>query len=170
MGVKIEGSYVTKDVRWIKQSVPYIINGGITVTTENGNAKLSIDPGTKLAFQSGVKLYVGGNGALSAAGKADSMIVFTSNATTPSAGDWAGIEFLEGTRGGTILDYCVVEYAGNYDLFNIGITTSNVSITNSIIRHSSKYGIFIYWSDPAYSPIIQNNTYEGNEYNVYYEQ
>lgn len=170
MGVKIEGSYITKDVRWIKQSVPYIINGGITVTTENGNAKLSIDPGTKLAFQSGVKLYVVGNGALSAAGKADSMIVFTSNATTPSAGDWAGIEFLEGTRAGTMLDYCVVEYAGNYDLFNIGITTSNVSITNSIIRHSSKYGIFIYWSDPAYSPIIQNNTFEGNEYNVYYEQ
>jgi hypothetical protein len=170
MGVKIEGSYVTKDVRWIKQSVPYIINGGITVTTENGNAKLSIDPGTKLAFQSGVKLYVADNGALSAAGKADSMIVFTSNATTPSSGDWAGIEFLEGTRAGTLLDYCVVEYAGHYDLFNIGISTSNVSITNSIIRHSSKYGIYIHWNDPAYSPTIQNNNYAGNEFDVYYEQ
>ena len=169
-GIYVDGSYVTRDVRWIKQSVPYIIGGGITVTTESGTARLSIDPGTKLAFQSGVKLYVGDNGVLSAVGKADSMIVFTSNAITPSPGDWAGIEFLEGTRGGTILDYCVVEYAGNYDLFNIGISTSNVAISNSIIRHSSKYGIYIYWSDPAHSPIIQNNTYEGNEFNVYRQE
>ncbi len=168
-GVYIEGSYLTGNVRWIKQSVPYIIGGSITITTESGTAKLSIDPGTTLAFQSGVKLHVSDNGALSAAGKADSMIVFTSNAITDSPGDWGGIEFYEGTQGGTLLDYCVVEYAGHQDLFNIGIGTSNVSITNSTIRHSNNYGIFIRWNDPAYTPVIQNNTYEGNVIDVYYE-
>lgn len=111
------------------------------------SAQLEVMPGVKVMFEPNRRLEVSGNsGALTALGKADSLIVFTAE---DSLNGWNGIVFYNSNVLNQ-LDYVDVSYGGNSD-FSFGVGASNigvesgdaVSITNSIISNSFGDGIFI---------------------------
>ncbi len=102
--------------------VPYRIGTdldttGLEVGTGNGSAaSLTIEPGTELRFPEHGGLSVEGpDGTLVAEGTAAKPIVFTSDAATPAAGDWLGLNFHKQVADGTLLDHIVVAYAGGSD-------------------------------------------------------
>ena len=79
--------------RTLKAQFTYKLRGLVYVT--NG-AVLTIEPGTKIVGENGRNggLIITRNAKLNADGTADRPIVFTSEATTPQRGDWAGLVLL----------------------------------------------------------------------------
>jgi hypothetical protein len=105
-------------------------------------------PGVKVIFQPNMRMTVSGNnGALSAIGKADSLIVFTAQ---DSLNGWEGI-MISNNNVLNKLDYAEVSYGGNRDAVsgvapaNVGLegfASGKMSITNTNIYHSFGDGIF----------------------------
>ncbi|HSH20383.1 MAG TPA: hypothetical protein VLA03_08005, partial [Draconibacterium sp.] len=105
-------------------NVAYIIDNTQTIVADN---IVTIEPGVVIKFLQNADFMV--NGALKAIGKATNKIIFTSikddsaggdtnnngTASTPSSGDWWGIEF-SGTASDTenILKNCEFRYSGSY--------------------------------------------------------
>jgi hypothetical protein len=171
MGIYVEGEYISQNAQWKKQTVPFIINGVIYVSTTSGTAVLTIDPGCRIHFLHSASINILDNGSMIANGTVSDSIIFTSNATTPSAGDWDGIYFAEESNGGNMLNCCKISYAGNYSDYAIGIRTSNITVSNCYISNSEMHGIYISYNEPAYSPLLINNTFSDNAgSNIYYEE
>jgi parallel beta-helix repeat protein len=148
-------------VTWLKQPVPYIIEDRHLEIYSDAGSMLTIQPGTTIKT-SGNIIWVGayGKGGLIANGTASEPIIFSSSRATPQKGDWNGIRFTSQTLSGSMLNHCVVEYAGYYS--DAGVTVSYTdlpSITNSTIRYSASYGIELEMSNPTMS----NNTFVGND-------
>ncbi len=124
------GGVISINTTWTKTGSPYMVNSDITI---NSGITLTVKPGVKVAFTGQFNLNV--NGTLYAKGKADTMIIFTSNAFIPNAGQWGIINFSDsstaynfGTHIGCILKNCKIMYGG-YDPMGLG--TGAISITNS---------------------------------------
>ena len=135
--IRVEAQNITSGT-WLNHNVPYAIWNDIDQV--NGTT-LTINPGTQIQFNANARLRI--YGRLIADGDALNHIIFTSHQKTPTAGYWERILF-DGADAGTIMDYCDVLYAGgttsNIDIYNSG---SNITITNSTIKFSSKDGIYI---------------------------
>jgi parallel beta-helix repeat protein len=169
-GIMVAGDKIEEaEVTWLKQNVPYICDGDMYLGSATGS-KWTIEPGTTVTFTLGSSIYVGyyssTYGILEAAGNADNKITFTSAAPAgfESAGDWNGIFFYDGTSSGTILDHCVVSYAGGYSTnsgnLTVSVTTAGVPvISNCQIRNSEAWGIYL--GNNA-SPTLTDNTYSNN--------
>ena len=131
------------DSIWYPAGNPHIVTR-TTHIREDG--KLTIMPGCLVKFDAGASFIVGSGGTageLQAVGKADSLITFTSNASTPGAGDWEGFDFYDGTRTQSQLSYCVVDYGGfdAYGAINFDFNGS-VGLDHCTIRNAPKYGIW----------------------------
>ena len=119
-------THVTGAVTWGQLGIPYFVDlGGVHV---DSGATLTIAPGVVVKFQqpSGYNYssYVRVYGTLVANGTATQPITFTSyrddtalgdtngdgSATTPAAGDWAGIRFEAGSTGS--ISNAVIRYGG----------------------------------------------------------
>ena len=117
---------ISGSVTWNNTSTPYVINpeGGVYI---NNGATLTISPGVvvKFRWRSGYNgAYIRVYGTLLANGSSAQPIYFTSlkddsiggdtnadsSATTPAAGDWAGLLFEANSSGS--LSYAVLRYAG----------------------------------------------------------
>ncbi len=128
-------------------------------------ATLTIEAGTEVRLRSRVTLNVGASahlGALKAQGTQSNPIVFTSDASEPSPGDWQTITFNgQADDGNSVLEHCVVEYGGS-QVGNIYIINNALpTITNCTIRNSKTNGIYISsLNDPL---TIRNNIFSGNE-------
>lgn len=171
MGIHVKDGTLAKSVTWLKHTVPYVMEGAIYVETTTGTASLTLSPGCDLRFMAGSSLSIDENAKLVAIGTVQDSIFFTSNAQTKSPADWDGIYFMHDVNATNELKYCRIDYAGHYSDFNIGIYSSNVSITHCAINNSLMNGIYVGYNEPAYTPIIQDNTYFGNlGQNVYYEE
>ena len=169
-GILVQSDRVDNaDVTWIRQEVPYIIDGYLDVGSEAG-AKLTLQPGTTLKFTEGSRFrigYFGGTfGILSAVGESDNPITFTSGAPEgfESAGDWDGIWFDNGTGNNTVLEYCIVAYAGGSgsNSGNLNVVNENPgvpSITNCHITNSGAWGIYV---NNQSSASVTDVTYENN--------
>ena len=174
VGTHVSGEIIS-DTTWSLAGSPYIVTGDVTIRHSNPSygtaiAKLTIDPGVEIRFDPGTGLYVGLNyrhdtydyyGALSAKGTADAPIVFTSNSSNPSPGDWVGIVFRDQTDDAqTALEYSVVEYGGSTssDKRNIYCANANPTIKNSTIQNSSGSGLYLSSS----SPTIEGNFISDN--------
>ncbi|MFH0989297.1 MAG: right-handed parallel beta-helix repeat-containing protein [bacterium] len=123
---------------------------------------LTIQPGTIIKFTAGKTLVIAG--VLNANGTSASRIVFTSNAGTPAAGDWNGIEIQASANSASILNYCTIEYAGKGSksaalFYNNSAPALNVS--NAIIQYSAGDGINILYTSPriSSSSFRQNGKY-----------
>ena len=178
VGTYVSGEILT-DTTWSLAGSPYIVTGDITIRYSTPSwgtniATLTIDPGVEIRFDPGTGLYVGLNyrhntydyyGALSAIGTADAPIVFTSNSSNPSPGDWKGIVFRDQTDDAqTSLEYSVVEYGGSTssDKRNIYCQDANPTIKNSTIRNSSGSGLYLSSSSPTIEGnIISDNGQDG---------
>lgn len=137
---------ITADTTWGLTSPDpegeYRVTGTVTV---RGGAILTIEPGVMITFNSWTGLYIGGSavddyGTLIADGMDTSQILLTSDSASPGA--YQGIRFRSSAMDSSIMDYCVVQYGGYSTSSNIWIDSSNPTISNTIIRYSSAYGIY----------------------------
>ncbi|MDD2666820.1 MAG: PKD domain-containing protein [Methanocellales archaeon] len=154
---------ISFDTTWTLANSPYIVVGGVLV---NDGVTLTIEPGVTVKFDSGFALQI--DGTLIAQGTSDNMITFTSNQTTPVAGDWGYVLFSDSSTDyddgqGSILEYCVVEYAGGVSVDNNGAVRMNNAhpfINYCTIRNNNAAGIYA-WS-LSENLKITNNTIINN--------
>ena len=134
--------------RWRNEGIPYHIchtYGGGPVPDDYLQqlavaCSLTIDPETVLKFDSHTGMVVACPNQH--AFMADH-VIFTSDAQTPSPGDWYGISFGGGSASRTPRDQlsnCVIEYGGKYGA-NIYCQDASPILTDCTIRFSSGSGI-----------------------------
>ncbi|HUJ27490.1 MAG TPA: carboxypeptidase-like regulatory domain-containing protein, partial [Myxococcales bacterium] len=143
-GVVIGGVHITDDITvpttWTSSNT-YVVMNDIEVSST-----LTIQPGTVVKFDHGVRITV--SGAIHAdAGSAATPIVFTSlrddahagdtNGDGPSAapsGDWAGIEL---AASGSIFNDCQFLYGGasDYPALWVSDDTMSVTVKNTVFAH-----------------------------------
>ncbi|WP_444930343.1 right-handed parallel beta-helix repeat-containing protein [Microbulbifer sp. SSSA002] len=127
----------------------------VTGTTYTLLSTVYVQSGVTLTIEPGARIEVGGNfslnisGTLDAQGTSDSPIVFTSDESEPTAGDWYGI--VAETGGTVTLDYVTLEY-GDYGLY--ADSGSTFSLSNSTLRYFDESGVYAYNA----SGLINNNT------------
>lgn len=168
LDVEIIDAFLTTDAVW--PPLNYFINTFFYIGTENG-CELILQPGTNIEVMNGRAIYVGKYvdkpGGLKAIGTTENPVIFTSENSTPEAGDWEHIQFGPGTKTGSVLDNCILEYAG--EMLNKGAVsienTNQPTIQNTLIRHSADFGIVTNNASPTFS----NNTFENNAKADYYE-
>ena len=168
--VEVVGGTISRDATW-KDSIPLKILGSLTVKGIDGEdnlTTLTIDPGAELRFGLYLQLVIGGTsgdpGALMAVGTTEKQIKFTSSAATPAPGNWYGILFSTTAEDSSIMDYCIVEYAGYGGNGGVKTYYSSPTIQNSLIQNNSTYGIYNYYG----SPTVSNTTINGNgTYGIY---
>lgn len=140
--------------------IPAIVSNWVDV---NAGGVLSIAPGSRLGFESGMNLQVQPNGALYALGTADKPIVFTRAYETQIADTaWRGLENYKGTM---ILRHCEVSYSNYWSSYGgrgIGIRLDGSTDipTNTIIQnckiHDNEIGIWKTANIQATTTILYN--------------
>lgn len=113
---------LTEDTYWEKRSIPYCIEGWITVQGKDGPDEVTtwtLAPGVEFYINDNVGFYIGHNsdplypGALVAVGTAEQRITFTSRSDSPSQDDWAGIYYYRySDDNACLMEYCDVEFGG----------------------------------------------------------
>lgn len=169
-GILVKGDRIEQqEVTWLKHPVPYIIDKDVYLGSTSGS-KLTIQPGTILKFTESSAIYVGYYsstlGILIADGDPGNKITFTSAAPSgfESAGDWDGIYFYDGTGNGTILDNCLISYAGGYSNNSGNISVRNEKagvpeISNCTISDSEAWGIYL---GTNANPSLNGNIFSNN--------
>jgi parallel beta-helix repeat protein len=150
-----------REVTWLDLGVPYAIEGYVDV-----ERVWTLSPGVTLVMREDAKIYVAGDdAAFRAVGTAAQPITITG--AEPRPGSWRDIVFDFATNDANVLDYCVVEYGGGgaesgvYGMITADSDSRGVSlsVTNSTIRHSAVYGI---WLGATWSGTLEGNTMSGN--------
>jgi hypothetical protein len=138
---------ISSNTLWTN-SYSYIVTGSILV--EYG-AVLTIDAGTVVKFNSNVSIQI--QGTFIARGTNENKIIFTSNQEVPSAGDWGYIFFSDSSTdasvdvnddyvSGSILENCVIEYAGSLGEGALKIDSAHPYINANKISNNSASGIY----------------------------
>ncbi|MCB0094242.1 MAG: hypothetical protein KDE46_00925, partial [Caldilineaceae bacterium] len=123
---------ISADTTWGLGATPFIVTCPIRVA--NG-ATLTIEHGVEVRFRPNTGLRI--EGVISATGTVDLPILLTSDASSPTPGNWTGIYFAP-TSTGSVLEHVQMQYAGaRYDLTHPdpAITTN----TNFLFTLSSVY-------------------------------
>ena len=168
--VKVARDTIITDATWTNDII-YQVSDNITIEGNDGPdgvTTLTIEPGTRLTFDTAKYLRVGdGSGPLSALvaqGTEANPIVFTSSQATPSPGDWGYIQFSNNTHdASTILEHCIIEYGGQGSGM-VTIKSSKPTITNCTIHNSSTSGIYVKYSSPT---ISNSKLFDNASYGLY---
>jgi hypothetical protein len=160
---------ISRDTTWTKENSPYVITGNVLISS---GASLAIDPGVTVRFESGTGMQI--DGELIARGTEDEPIVFTSNPPLAGPGSWCNILFTGSSisatfdqtgnyLGGSIMQYCAVEYAGAKALCQdheaIKILSSSPLIDHCTIAGNGGGGIYILQgSARVTNNVISNNS------------
>jgi hypothetical protein len=132
----------------------YIVVGDIVVPA---GETLTIEAGTEIKFDGYYKFLV--RGSLIANGTENEYIRFTSNSSSPTNSDWEKISFLHNYNTSS-LNYCIIEYGTSVQSFAIiNLAGGNISINNSIIRHTNKDAIYVN-GGPTTATITDNTIYD----------
>ncbi len=158
---------ITSDTTWTLANSPYTVistsSSDTYIWVRNG-ATLTIEPGVEVRFQKNTGLNIGSSqssGVLKAQGTPSEPIVFTGATKTP--GFWLGINLAN--AGPSVLENCVVEYAGRtgYIGANIRIDWGSPTIRNCTLRNAAQDGMLITPSnDSGPPPVVENNTFNAN--------
>jgi hypothetical protein len=136
-----------------------LVDSGVTLTIESG---------VEVRFVNGKALQV--NGTLVARGTSTTPIIFTSNETNPSPGDWANIFFASSSIdavfdessnyiSGSILEHCEVRYGGGSGSVGaVRIEESSPYINHCVISNSATNGI----SASQSSFLLSDSTVQGS--------
>jgi len=148
---------------------PYIVKYSLFVSE---GFTLTIAPGVELRFDKDKGVQV--DGTLIASGTKEAEIVFTSNESTPASGDWGYIYFSDKSTeayfndgdyvDGSILEHCVVEYAGGVSATNnaaVRVYDAYPFINYSTIINNKAPGIFAWSLSDTLN--ISNNTISSND-------
>jgi len=141
---------ISTDTVWTLSGSPYIVTGSVLVSS---GVTLTIEPGVTVRFDSNTGIQV--DGELIARGTDTDNIVFTSNRVVPAPGDWGYIFFTDTSAdatydangdytGGSILEYCVIEYAGGATVTDNGalrMDNAHPFINYCTIRDNSASGV-----------------------------
>lgn len=160
---------ILSDRTWTKAASPYIVKGNISVVT---GVTLTIQPGVAVKFDGAYGLVI--DGALIAQGTAAENITFTTNKPGQY---WNYLDFRAGSANavydasgnyvsGSILQYCLVEYAGNpvsnvYGRAAVQLTNAHPFIDHCTIRHNQARGITA--GELEHTLKITNNTIIDND-------
>ena len=87
--IRIPAGDITGDLTW-KGANTYILEGYVFLVS----GTLTIEPGATVKGENGSALTITNDARISAAGTADKPIVFTSNKSPATAGDWGGVVLL----------------------------------------------------------------------------
>ena len=149
------------DTTWTKVESPYIV-GQVYI---GAGVTLTIEAGVEVKFTSGGWLSAWPNApsTLIAAGTEDEPVIFTSAAAQPAAGDWAYLFFYSETTAN--LSHCVVEYAGLGGSHVVEVQSSNVAVSDCIIRDNSGPGIRL--NGAGLTPTFERVTVERSAAAVY---
>ena len=136
-------SNITTDTTWTSGSTYRVIDV-ISVT----GATLTIEPGVVVEFGQADGLYVTGTGKLVVNGQSGNTVLLTGVEKT--AGYWKGIGFDSGSNR-HVIEHAIIEYGGNTaathsglnEAANIAIEDNVLELTNSIIRHSGSWGLYV---------------------------
>jgi len=113
--------------------------------------KLTVQPGVTVQFRPAGVLRC--DGTITAVASKTNPVRFTSEKTSPSRGDWQGIQLNAGASGSQ-LTYCEVLYAGQRDaaLKLVGTasapTLCTATIKNTTIQNSARIGLYAINSKP----------------------
>ena len=130
--------FISSNTTWNLAGSPYIITGN---TVLDSGFILTINPGVIVKFNSARSLQI--NGVLRAIGNSSNRITFTSNKVSPAPGDWAYILFADKSKDynytlftGSIMEYCIVEYAGGNSLYQAGAIRMKrfISLISAIVK------------------------------------
>jgi hypothetical protein len=167
------GGNLTWNLTLSKAGNPHIVQGMLTVAQ---GATLTIQPGAILKFSGSSAITV--NGTLVASGSGSDPIYFTSNDDhsvgggtgdgAPASKDWNGIHFMS-TSTGSIMEHCVVKYAGYYwagteKQAGIYCEGAGPVIRNCEIKYNELYGIRLVNA----SPIIEDSIIGNQQYGIHF--
>jgi hypothetical protein len=96
--------YISENTTWTIENSPYVVIGNVIVEPD---VFLTIAPGVVVKFTNGTNLVI--DGGLIAQGSSTNKITFTTNASTPTRGDWGKV-WIRG-NGLSNISHCIVEYA-----------------------------------------------------------
>lgn len=166
------GGPIVSDTTWTLANSPYVVTSSVQVMT---GVTLTIQAGVMVKFNTGKVLQT--DGTLVARGTAGQPITFTSNNANPANGDWGNIYFADSSvdatfdasgnyLGGSVLQYCIVEYGGSGVQTAIYAPSAAPFIDHCTVRNNAKGGILIAGSagKPAVvsnNTIINNSAYNG---------
>jgi len=150
----VVNSTLTGSITWTADKI-YHVTDSVTLT---GN--LTIQPGTKVSFDTLCGLYVDAGATLSAVGTAASHISFTA-AGTQAAGSWGHIVLAAGSNASTFT-YCDFTYAGG----GIGAALENngkATITNCVFHDNLSSGIHAGAASGGTTTITGNTFYANGD-------
>ncbi len=127
----LEGSGHT----WLATDVPFLLVGAVDVRTA-----LIVEPGFRMLAADGAQtIRVRSGATINAVGTPTNMIRFTGQDN--EAGAWSGL-WIESS--GNQLHFVEIAHGGRGSFHNIYIASNSaLTITNSIIRNSAAYGIYV---------------------------
>jgi len=140
------GGIIDVDTVWTAADSPIVVDGNIRVVP---GVILEIEPGVTVLFRpvpvSPAGYFIRVDGTLRAAGTADAPILFTAE---DNRSPWGGIIFNRTSTDwdptaetGSILQHCVIEYAGNQQDAAVVISAASPRIADVIVRYSASDGI-----------------------------
>lgn len=141
---------------------PYIVTGSVIV---QDGATLTVAAGTTVKFSSLKSITV--HGTLNVMGTSQKPVTFTSNAGTPTRGDWGYIYYAPLSNG--TIQYATVAFGGGA---NVGGNSGALLVDNAsptfdhvTVRKSSSDGIRVVSGGPAiHASVIEENAAEGVNY------
>lgn len=157
---------VETDSNWDAINVPY----GVLGLTRFSDATLTIEAGASIAFDTESRLEMFTGSIIEAIGTETDPITFTG--TVETEGWWDGIFIYGTTHPNNAFDYVTIEYGGGRQMHTsvepanlvIGrsVYPSEALITNSIIRNSADYGMYVHGDSEVNADACTENTFSGN--------
>lgn len=160
--VYLKAGTLAQSATWQALNVPYQLNGEFYVQGA-ASPVLSLQPGVQLLMGDAAAIWVGynGRGGLEANGTADAPITITSDAPTPSAGDWKTIGFYKGAIASSQLVHTNIAYGGSKDYGMVHVSTDGqLALKQASLKHSRGVGLKVLKGARVTTDGV---TYEGNQ-------
>jgi len=171
---------ISGDILLAKANSPYLVNR--QWQNFSAGSSLTIEPGVVIKFYNTAGLIFR-DASIIADGTPEEPIVFTSfyddeyggdtnndgASSTPSAGNWYGVDLKGDTSGRSVFDNTIFRYGGvHYDWYyasraNLKVDGASPPITNSVFEESALSGLIIANSDSVVSDNIFRSNNKGSD-------